>query len=239
MAITVNGTATTAISATSCSAPGSIVAGELLVAWVLTVNVASDVTGPSGWTRQRKQTTTNTANGLGAEVYWFTKVATGSEPGSYTFTFSGGASNGDIAIFRLGGQDWSAPVGTNAGASWGGGASSAGPWANAGLTTAVVNNGVCFGWGDWWTPGPTSGETYTSPLAEIVMFDAGANYVAFGTFGSAGATGSKNLGGTASAFGPGTISLEINNADLTLVTELHGRPFGLHGQVQMQQLLAQ
>ena len=238
MALTVNGTPTTALNAATCNAPSSIVAGELLVAWVLVVNTATDVTGPSGWTRQRKQTTTNTANAQGAEVYWFTKVATGSEPGSYTFTFSGGGASGDITIFRVGGPDASTPVGTNAGASWGGGASTAGPWANAGLTTAAANNGVLFGWGDWWTAGPTSGETYTSPLVEVIMFDAGANYIAFATFASAGATGSKNLSGTATAFGPGTISLEIN-VGLTMATELLGRPDGLGGQRQMTQILAQ
>src|ERR1019366_8669463 len=86
--------------------PGTVVSGNLLIAIVSTclttyVGLAT-VTPPTGWTSRIKQSD----GGLsGVEV--FSKIATGSEPSTYTWGYSG-ASDATIHILQFSGNSSSA-----------------------------------------------------------------------------------------------------------------------------------
>lgn len=94
-------------SVLTVTAPGTIVEGDVLLA-VVNMGGANDVPTPpvgGGWT-QRGKSLGNTA-GVG---YLFTKTATASEPSSYTFTSSTGATTYTSIAWSLAGVKTSNPI---------------------------------------------------------------------------------------------------------------------------------
>jgi hypothetical protein len=78
-------TATVTGTSLVITAPASIAAGDLLVAHITSTQEAATVTPPAGWVLQAN---VGQAGQYRTRVYY--KIATGSEPGSYTFTNSSG-----------------------------------------------------------------------------------------------------------------------------------------------------
>lgn len=91
--ITFNGAAGTGSASLSASAPGSIVAGNLLLAFVYASGSNAGtrtITAPSGWTL-----VTSVTNGATTKLTaCYSKTATGSEPASYTWSCNATATIG-------------------------------------------------------------------------------------------------------------------------------------------------
>ena len=84
-------------TSTAVPAPASIVAGNLLMAVMQVMYGTASAGASSGWTKQ-----TELGAGTAAYIAVFTKTATGSEPGSYTFTWTG-VSYGAVNILQYSG----------------------------------------------------------------------------------------------------------------------------------------
>ena len=95
------------------NAPASIVAGNALIATVNWASSSGTFMPPSGWTQLRSDAT---ANGNTMTAGWFCKIATGSEPSSYTWGFSVSA-NSFSAIFQYSGVSCAADGGSALGAA--------------------------------------------------------------------------------------------------------------------------
>jgi hypothetical protein len=94
------------------SAPASIAAGDLLLAGFTVDGNPSVVSPPADWTPILR----NGGSGLGTHTYY--KVATASEPASYTWTF-GESRRAAGGIIRYTGVDTSNPIVTSAGGTAG------------------------------------------------------------------------------------------------------------------------
>lgn len=93
-----------------------IVSGDLLIAQVAIDAVAATaITPPSGWTQVLHSSFPN-EGGDGCEAAIFEKVAGGSEPSSYTFSFAA-SEEGMCAVIRIDGQHASAYIDASAQAS--------------------------------------------------------------------------------------------------------------------------
>lgn len=62
--------------------PAGVQAGDVLLCWVYLETIIGSITPPAGWTKVLRP-----VGEARAEVFW--RLAGGSEPGTYTFTFSG------------------------------------------------------------------------------------------------------------------------------------------------------
>jgi hypothetical protein len=97
-------------SATSlaCPVPTGTAAGDLLVALVVgPTNVATTAT-VTGWTLDKSQGGADSAANDGQTTYY--RVATGSEPASYTFTSTGTANRMSVLMARVTGADTTTPL---------------------------------------------------------------------------------------------------------------------------------
>lgn len=83
--------------------PAGVVAGDVLVASV--ASTGGVTSAPSGWTELGEQATGGGPEGVRQSVYW--KVASGSEPSSYSWSVSGDVSGG---ITAWTGVDNAAPI---------------------------------------------------------------------------------------------------------------------------------
>lgn len=204
MAVTINGTPYTQIGGSSTmNAPAGIVAGEILIAYIAWGNASLTINAPpSGWTLAASGTDGHSPADPFV-VYW--KLATGSEPGSYTWGFTPSTpGSADGCIFRVGGAAAS-PIGATSTSFITPAQGS--PWANPGLVTTAANSGVLFLWLTWFNA--ITAEAYTSPLTEVVAWDT-VNFIALGNFAGIGATGAKNLSGTITGtVDPGLMAIEI------------------------------
>lgn len=154
-AVALQGTPTWVANATSASSvavsvPTGVVAGELLIAHVQTGSGAGSIATPTGWTLIK--TGTDGTDAVGWVGY---RVATGSEPASYTWTL--GAANGtqEGAMFRLSGADTTTPVRTSAISTTGTGASATPP-----SLTGVTATDMML---EFWSGGDSGGATQTAP----------------------------------------------------------------------------
>jgi Bacterial Ig domain/Purple acid Phosphatase, N-terminal domain len=178
---------------TTIAKPGGAVSGDLLLA---TLEVDADpvtVTGPSGWTLLLD---TVAARGTGSAFHaqvWY-KVATASEPATYTWSVPGGTWV-DMGVLDYSGVNTSSPIDASNG-TYDGSVSNAST--NA-ITTTQANDLVVVLFIDFefatWTPG--SGTTK--------RYDFDGNTAEDLVQGSVGSTGAKSA--TASATGP--ISAQI------------------------------
>jgi PKD repeat protein len=189
----VDATATQNTSATTgvqVSKPAGVTAGDFLIAQITADNNPTMAT-PTGWT----QVAGPISAGTGARVFVFSRVATGSEPASYTFTLSSAQKyNAAMTAFR--GVDATNPfdsaaatVGANSGATLTiGGVTTAtagallvgGVGLNSGSTTVTPPSG--------WTESVESGSVQTTETASQPRPTAGASGAAKWTL-SASTTG--------------------------------------------------
>lgn len=84
--------------------PADVVAGNLMVACIGIALTNGVVTPPSGWTEFAQHSTSD-----GVVHSLFGKIATGSEPSSYTFTCTGGPYTEGV-IFRVTGENPTTPL---------------------------------------------------------------------------------------------------------------------------------
>jgi hypothetical protein len=163
----------------SVNAPGGIIEGHLLVAGLALEkgNGVTTITPPSGWILIRR---TNNNSDCGIATYY--KVASASEPATYTFGFST-SGKWSIGITRLSYVSVTSPIDTSSGATGGSGNVTA-----PSLTTRGPNRRVlCFYTnkkGITFTPDPLSTEIYDAPnaaggapsnmMAEFVQNNTGA-----------------------------------------------------------------
>ena len=85
------------------SKPANTVDGDLLVAILIRAITTATITGPTGWTKEEDQ-----AHDGGDTTVWY-KVAGGSEPADYTWSWTGNTKNIG-AILRITGADTTTPI---------------------------------------------------------------------------------------------------------------------------------
>jgi hypothetical protein len=192
--------ADTADPSITVSAPGSISSGDLLVA-ILGVGASGDpaYTPPSGWTLWD-----HSSEASNPEVWVYTKVAGGSEPGSYTWTSSGTIgrfTDGVILNLANAAVDGSPAFATG---------TSTAPQAPA-ISTSAANGLVvaAFVEGTTLSSGP-SGMTLAIHQPQIVSSpDETAYYESFASAGSQGPFTAANSGSQPWA----AVSLAFKNPD--------------------------
>lgn len=198
-------TATSTTATLTCSKPAGVVSGDVLIAIIGYYNPTAPITPPSGWTLGDSGSNGNNAGA------WYRKAAGGSEPSTYSWTFTG-SDESEVVILAYSGIDTTTPVGAyskNTATGGDGGVVATGVTAtNAGslLFLAGTNAGYAIG-----KPlQPPSGMT---ERAEIQGASFGAAYAADLEI-AAGATGDKTAtresGGTNT--GPYTAFLVALNA---------------------------
>jgi hypothetical protein len=182
------GAATTAANSSSgattlvINRPSSTSAGHLLLAGISVAGGSNvTITPPSGWTLVRR---TNNSTSVGVATY--RKIATSSEPSSYTWSLSP-SSRASGGITRLTGVDASTPVNVSAGAT-GSGTSVAAP-----SVTTTVENTLLVGFF-----GSNTNATFTAPDAMTERLDVAnasssgpAVEAASGAWTAIGATGTR------------------------------------------------
>ncbi len=168
-------------SSFAATAPAGIILGELLVA-VTACDTPHN--GPGGWTRQRNADASN------LELNVWTKVATESEPSTYTF--NGGIGTWwEVVIFRVAGVNLTTPINVIGSSLAGSGTSHALP----GVTTTVngcllvgvlgVNSSAARTWGP---PGSMNEIFDVQEIVDWVSVTAAVE-----TFVTAGATGTRTF----------------------------------------------
>jgi len=166
------------ITQATVNAPGGIIEGHLLVAGIaLEKGNGVNITPPTGWLLIRR---TNNGSDCGIATYY--KVATASEPATYTFALST-SGKWSIGITRLTSVSVISPIDTSSGATGNPGNVTA-----PALTTRGPNRRVlCFYTnkkGVNFTPAPLSTEIYDAPnvsggapsnmMADFVQNNTGA-----------------------------------------------------------------
>jgi len=150
------------VTSITLAAPANIASGDLLIAQIVT-EVSAIPSAPGGWTR------INTAgDGTNVALSFYYKIATGSEPSSYTFSWTSGATNASGTLLHIVGALASLSAINGSIAAFG---SSTTPTASS-LTTSAANCLVLFlmGWDGTatFTAPPTSSGASTPawPLTE-------------------------------------------------------------------------
>jgi hypothetical protein len=169
------------------SKPSGTAAGDVMVAGIAVRPSTATITPPSGWTLVRRIDNSN-SNSNSLAIY--TKVAGGSEPASYNWTFS--TSTGSVGgILTFSGVNTATPVDVENGQNTANGLSHASP----DVTTTVANTMLVtfhgFSSAATWTPPTGMNEavdvaSITVPSASGISLEG--NYVAQA---AAGATGAK------------------------------------------------
>lgn len=162
--------------------PSSVASGDFLLAFIAYGRGAMPdlAVAPSGWT-EVGSTTTSMA-GFNVRFTVWSKVATGSEPTSYTFTHSDGSANSCGMIVAYSNVDTSDPFNIAPALTEGAGASVVA----TGVTTTVPNTFIVFAEHDWGSNTTNFGPPSQAPderVDDIIV------YISDGTIASVGATG--------------------------------------------------
>jgi hypothetical protein len=159
--------------------PAGVRAGDLLLAQVTVLSSSTTITLPGGWTQIRRDN--NATGNLAQAIYW--RIATASEPASYSWSFGATARQASGAIVAYAGVDTPSPILTSSNLALSLATST--PQTNAVATTA--NNSLLvsfFGFSapaTWTAPGGTtalfqrSGGATSSFAADQVQALAGAS----------------------------------------------------------------
>ncbi len=186
--------------------PAGVVSGDVLIAAMNNIGAARSVTStPTGWTLIKEELVT-TAPAVGLWV--FKKVAGGSEPASYGFTFNYDF-NGSAGIVAYSGGDDVSIVGnvtTTAGGS--------SPYSVVAPSVTTPDNDSLLVWvGTLNVPTPTAAATFTPPTGYTERFEQSTSYnnaalsmadkaqAVAGASGSATGSAANTSGGTSNALG--------------------------------------
>lgn len=195
----------------SINVPTGTVAGDVMIAAVATTASSVVITAPTGWNLvQAVAQTGGTSNRL-ATYY---RVATASEPASYSWTLStthGGASGG---IVSYSGVDNSTPIDVSAGAATGSSTSHAAPT----VTTTVAGDMLVtvheFASASTWTPPPGMSER-VDRASRTSNNNAGVTLEMNDLLlGAAGATGAKTATAGSNPDTGTTVSIALRPAVL-------------------------
>lgn len=210
---------------TTITKPTGTVTGDLVIAWLYVEDDVA-VSAPDGtWTLIG--TVDHPGQPMDLIAWW--KVAGAGEPANWTWTHASAYRQG--GAYRITGAPASAVIDGTPTTNTGTGTTAT----FLAVTTAQANSGLVGIVGEW-TASATG--SFTSPLTE--RSDTTQFSLASGVQAAAGSSGNKTCTETVSTewF---TIFFAVKDAAETPsqdTPELRGRPFGLHGQQQMAQLLA-
>jgi len=147
--------AATTAATLSVNKPAATVSGDLMIASIAVRSAAVTITPPSGWTLVRR-----TDNSPEASLSVYYKIATASEPSSYTFATSTGMSAA-AWIAAYSGVNQTTPVDTDKGQFV---VTSSTTYNAPGITTTYANDVVLFTIGAF--DQGTSGDTWTGPTTQ-------------------------------------------------------------------------
>lgn len=138
----------------SIAVPTGTILGDVMVASVAYRDRSLSISAPSGWT-QVNTTTQNSGGNNGMRLTTYHRVATGSEPASYNWAFSGGTfefAAGGISSFS--GVDTTAPINAQSAQAAGNGSSYAfaTPSITPSTSGAMLVGTFVYMNGDGWTP---------------------------------------------------------------------------------------
>lgn len=180
----VAGTPTSAIQTGGASVtvnkPSGTVSGDVLYAWILVYDNNSATPSSTGWTQIAGPTRT-TGNIIGASL--FRKVAGGSEPANYTWSWSGN-NYADGIIVRVASADTTTPEDGSATSNSG---NSGTTRTGTGLTTSAADRLLLL-----FTAGYGGAPNSTPTGMTEVLIQDGVNGVWRQDIASAGATGDKS-----------------------------------------------
>ena len=219
----------TAATATDCTVtkPASTAEGDLVVVHIHTEDGVT-VTEPSGWAQIGSTVSHGSVN---MQDRAYQKVMGAGEPASWTWTHASCWRTG--SAYRITGAPATSVIDGTPTTNTGTGTTLT--WLS--ITTAQ-NNSALVGFRGSWDVKTQS--TLSSPLVE--RLDTGWSGIASGVQATAGASGDKTLAiaaaGTDEWNGIFFAVKDAAESPSQDTPELRGRPFGLHGQQQMSQLLA-
>ncbi|MBI5429727.1 MAG: hypothetical protein HY938_04625 [Nitrosomonadales bacterium] len=188
--------------------PAGTVAGDVMIAAVATTPSTVTITAPAGWTLIQTVTQATATSNRVATYY---RVATASEPASYSWTFSTTHSGAAGGIVSYSGVDNTAPVDVSAGAATASALTHTAP----GITTAAAGDMLVtvheYASGRSWTP--PAGMT---ERVDIASRSASNNGITLEMnellLGAAGATGAKTATASAAADTGATVSIALRPA---------------------------
>lgn len=177
-------TASSTTGTLTCNKPAGVVSGDVLVAIIGYWNSAAPITPPSGWTLGDSG-----ANGGNAGA-WYWKVAGGSEPSTYGWTFGGSVDESHVVLAAYTGVDNTTPVDVSSKKtdSTGDGGLVATGVTMTGAGTLLFLAGSNAGYVISAPMAPPSGMT---ERAQVFGVEYGAAYLADQEVAAAGATGNK------------------------------------------------
>lgn len=169
--------------------PSGVVEGDLMVAWVCPYQSNSISSAPSGWNAIHSGDSGN------RELFAYWKEAGGSEPSTYTWSFTGTSGGTSILIVRVSGHDSASPINQQARTIY---SSGTGPMVSPSVTTDVDDCLVLIADCSFPSPSTPTGTTIIdNQRNQAIFYLAGAYF----TQASAGATGTKQWSSGANQFG--------------------------------------
>ncbi|MER8030725.1 hypothetical protein ABTZ78_17400 [Streptomyces bauhiniae] len=193
--------ANSTISTTSlaCNVPSGTAAGDVMVAVISRATTGSTVSTPSGWTIVPSFPVTNSN---GTTLLAFYRVASASEPASYTFT--GSAQKWCIAICTYRGVDNTSPINASAAAA---DTTNRAAHTSPSVTTTAANCWVLAAYCD---RGTSTASTWSTPSG---LTSRSGNVVTTGTSDNSLATFDTNAGQAAGSYSyASTASASQSNA---------------------------
>jgi prepilin-type N-terminal cleavage/methylation domain-containing protein len=195
------------VTSISFTKPAAVATGDVLILAV-TVNGSPTITAPSGWIGTSKQTSNGNLN---SAVFY--KVATASEPASYTVTISKKAqATGGIVDYQ--GVDTSNPFD-----DWGSAAGASGSAVGPSVTTTSANDEIIETTGFAGATGPWNPTPPTGMTKRVQANDASSlAFVADESQASTGASGTftTNPNGPATGWTAFTIALRSKASSLNV-----------------------
>jgi len=188
------------------TAPSGLASGKVMLAGIAMQGGTSlSITPPSAWNLIRR-----TDNGTSQTLATYYKIAGGSEPGSYTWSYSGGNGAGEGVIDAYSGVNNSTPIDTS-----GGQANSASTSIVAPSITVGANSGMVVGfWALAYKTAPTVASGFTSRGSTTVDSTDSCAVASGEEVFAAGATGTQTGTGASSVINEGQlISLNLAAAD--------------------------
>ena len=176
------------VTSLTISKPTGTVAGDTMVAFIAVRPYTATITAPSGWTLIRDQ---NQTTGTTSSQTTYYKVATTSEPSSYTFTLGSSPTGGAGGIATFYNASTCSPVDVSNSQATASSLSHAAPSVTTTQSGDMLVTGHSFSSSATWAP--PSGMNEIVDVASATVPNAGgvAIEVNYLLLGAAGATGSK------------------------------------------------
>lgn len=174
--------------------PAGTVAGDVMLAAVAVSPTTASINTPTGWTLVRTLSNTSSTS---SRLALFSRVATASEPASYTWTFSSNHAGAVAGISSFSGVDTATPINVESGKA----TSSSTTHSTPSITT-IYNNTLLVGIFSYASSGswtPPSGMTEAVDIASRPPSNSGGESmeISYQSQSSAGAVTAKSAKGSA------------------------------------------